>query len=519
MTKRWGTLGLVVSAALFGCTSDSSGAPGCQFVSSSRSGGLCQLTLDCGGGPSAWVGLSCGDDSCGCVVNDRTGDRFPVTGACGQTDEALTAVFGSHCRAAPDAGAAAVDAARDVPAAQATCVRSGAVDLLFEIDNSNSMRANQAALARAFPALLDGLTNPPAGAAAVTSLHVGVISSDLGTPGSQVPSCANSEVGDDGLLNPIRYGQAIRSHQPWTTLPTGTRPSRCRAEDRNQYPSFLAFDAGSATARDDFTCNALLSIGGCGLEQQLEAAYRALVSHDPRERTGNADPNAGFVRDDAVLAIVMLTDEEDGSVRDCRNAETGVACTDALSVFDFNSTTWASPDLNLRGYLYAPGSTQDPTWPLDRYVDPARPARGFTSLKPGRPANVVFAAIAGVPLELPVTAAGAIDWTALLGAMPDGSDGYVGSSAEGPVSMRQRNMDPSCSTRVVPACRREGTSPTTSCDTTVQYAALPSRRIAEVARRFAVTYGTGTISSVCRNDYTAAVGGIAALIGTRLCAP
>lgn len=231
---------------------------------------------------------------------------------------------------------------------------------------------------------------------------------------------------------------------------------------------------------------------------------------------------SGFERDDAVLAIVMLTDEEDVSVRDCRNAEAGAACTDALTVFNFASRDWASTDLNLRGYLYAPGSPQDPTWPLDRYVDPARPARGITSLKPGRPGNVVFAAIAGVPLALPQTPSGATDWGALLGVMPDGSDGYVGTSAEGPVSMRQRNMDPSCSTRVVPACRREGSAydpMRPACDSTVQYFALPSRRIAEVARRFAVTYATGSISSICRNDYSEALGGIAALIGSRLCAP
>ena len=43
---------------------------------------------------------------------------------------------------------------------------------------------------------------------------------------------------------------------------------------------------------------------------------------------------------------------------------------------------------------------------------------------------------------------------ALLGAAADGSQGYTGMSAEGPISMRQRNMDPMCSTRVVPACRQ-----------------------------------------------------------------
>ncbi|MDO9016044.1 MAG: hypothetical protein Q8S73_03060 [Deltaproteobacteria bacterium] len=401
------------------------------------------------------------------------------------------------------------------------------VDILFVVDNSNSMAANQANLARSFGSFVGVLLAPPdrnmdglPDAPPARSLHVGVVSSDLGTPGSTLPSCANSDIGDDGLLNPIRNGQAMRSHQPWTTAPAGVRPARCM-NSPEQYPSFLTFAGGSTDAgefHDDFVCNAYLSIAGCGLEQPLESAYRALVVHNPRAQAGNRDPNAGFVRPDAVLAIVVFSDEEDGSVRDCRYAESGVTCTDGIGVFDNTSAAWASTDLNLRFYRYAPGSAQDPTWNLDRYINPRIPTRGFTSLKPNRPENVVFAAIAGIPLDPPVDAAGEADLAALLGNNPDGSDGYTGMSAEGPVSMRQRNMDPSCSTRVVPACRREGSAydpMRPPCDTAVQYFALPSRRIVEVARRFESAYQNGTVSSICRNDYTDAFGRIAQRIQRR----
>ena len=367
-------------------------------------------------------------------------------------------------------------------------------------------------------------------------MHVGVVSSDLGTPGSVVPSCANSDVGDDGLLNPIRNGPAIRMHQPWTTAAPGIRPPRC--ENRlDQYPNFLDFSAettSASTFRDDFVCNAYLSIGGCGLEQQLESVYRALVVRAPGPGSGGSgDPNAGFVRDNAVLAIVLLTDEEDGSVRDCRYAERGDpdgVCRPggrgaAIEVFDAPNPNWASPDLNLRFYLYEPGSRQDPTWALNRYIDPTRPLRGFTSLKPGRPELVVFAAITGVPLDLPQMGGGlapdfaaVVDWNALLGSRPDGSDGYTGMSREGPISMRHRNPDSNCATRVVPACRRDGsTFDPTVCNSTQQYFAWPSRRIVEVARRFDTAYrGNGMISSICRNDYSAALGAIASRIGARL---
>jgi hypothetical protein len=401
------------------------------------------------------------------------------------------------------------------------------VDILFEIDNSNSMSENQNNLARNFGTLIDSLVNPPRNPMTmrpvyppVKSLHVGVISSDLGTPGSVVPSCANSDTGDDGLLNPIRNGLAIRTHQPWMTAPMGRRPTRCTT-DPTQFPSFLTFDAATtnpAEFRDDFICNAYLSIGGCGLEQQLESAYRALVIRNPRAIPGNTDPNAGFVRENAVLAIVMVTDEEDGSVRDCRFAEAGVPCTDAVSVFDIMSPDWASSDLNMRFYMYTPGSRQDPTWPIDRYIDPMRPNRGFTSLKPGRPDLVIFSSIAGVPINVPMRMGSTteVDWDTMLGTMPDGSNGYTGMSAEGPISMRQRNMDPMCSTRVVPACRREGSPPSTMCDSMSQYFAWPSRRVAQVARRFAERYNNGTISSICKLDYSSALQTIVERIQQRL---
>jgi len=402
------------------------------------------------------------------------------------------------------------------------------VDLLLTIDNSSSMGDGQLALTRDLGGFIDALVNPPFDPATmrprftpVKSLNVGVISSDLGTPGSVVASCANSDQGDDGLLNPVRNGAAMRQHQPWTTAPAGRRPARC-TNDPNQYPSFLRFDRMTSdveTFREELVCNAYLSVGGCGLEQPLEAAYRALVVHNPRAAAGNTDPNAGFVRDNAMLALVMVTDEEDGSTRDCRYAERGVPCADAVSVFDQTSTQWSSPDLNLRFYNYVPGSAQDPTWPIDRYIDPRNPGRGFTSLKPGRPERVIFAGIAGVPVDLPMRTADGettVDWTTLLGARADGADGFVGSTPEGPVSMRQRNVDPACPTRVVPACRRGAPPPGAPCQPAPSYLALPSRRVAEVARRFDERYHNGTVASICQPDLRGALSQIALRIQRRI---
>ena len=421
------------------------------------------------------------------------------------------------------------------------------LDLLVVVDNSSTMPENQSNLVAQLRPMIEALKNPPdtnmdgrPDHAPVRDIHVGVVSTDLGTPGATVPGCANSDLGDDGLLNPIRNGQALARHQPWTRAPMGFRPDDCMRPD--QFPSFISFSSGHTNVMQfahDFHCNAALYVGGCGLEQPLEAAYRAVVWHRADDRPGNMDPNSGFLRENALLAILVLTDEEDGSVRDCRFAEPGVPCNEAIDVFQMGSTRWGAPNLNMRFYMYQPGRDQDPTWPLERYVDPRNPARGYLSVKPGHPERVLFAAIAGVPLALPTRMAGGAavtDWDALLGT-PDAMDrenfatrnamsAIDTTSTEGPISMRQANLDANCPDRVVPACRREGTTidpARPACNPTEQYFAWPGRRIAEIARRFdesplcdGAPCRNGIVSSICRNDYGPAIRAIVQRIQSQL---
>ncbi|MEI8258504.1 MAG: hypothetical protein WCJ30_22750, partial [Deltaproteobacteria bacterium] len=441
------------------------------------------------------------------------------------------------------------------------------LDLILEVDNSNSMRVNQQHIMDQLGVLISTLTSPPCTSAAnatphacdaanpddrlqypaVSDLHVAVIDSDLGTGGVQSQACQSASTGDDGAMNPIRYGDAMTHHPPATNAPGGFRPASCPANS-DAFPSFLAYDSVNTTASafaDSFRCNAGLYVGGCGLEQQLESVYRALVVHDPHVRAGNTDVNANFLRDDALLAIVLLTDEDDGSVRDCRYAN-GMPCNDATSVFDTNSTAWGGGnDLNMRMYAYQPGSAQDPTWTLDRYIDPRNATHGWLALKPGHPERIVFAAITGVPLGVPTHAVeGGVetDWDALLGtpavsdpndfASRDTSSAIDTASAEGPVSMRQANVDSTCPTtgawhRTVPACRREGTANAPgSCDPAAQYYAWPARRIVEIARRFdqAPLCGgrpchNGVVTSICANDYTSAMRTIVTKIQNRIPVP
>ena len=65
--------------------------------------------------------------------------------------------------------------------------------------------------------------------------------------------------------------------------------------------------------RDAFKCIALLGEDGCGFEAQFKSVMTAL--YYAATQPDNPD-TGGFLRDDAVLAIVMVTNEDDCSVAD-----------------------------------------------------------------------------------------------------------------------------------------------------------------------------------------------------------
>ncbi|HZS40801.1 MAG TPA: hypothetical protein VFF06_28405 [Polyangia bacterium] len=173
------------------------------------------------------------------------------------------------------------------------------VDLLFMVDNSPSMSPKQAELKVRFPQLMQKLD--AFGATTPIDYHIGVVTSDLGAGPFNINSGQCHPGGDGGKLQAkgaaadpncgalgngvsfIEYDQIHRdaAGQPRTNLPAGE-------------------DLPTA-----FGCAASVGDVGCGFEHQLESVYRAL--HDP------IPENAGFLRDDALLAVVWLTDEDDCS--------------------------------------------------------------------------------------------------------------------------------------------------------------------------------------------------------------
>jgi hypothetical protein len=160
---------------------------------------------------------------------------------------------------------------------------SGAkVDVLFVVDNSGSMMEEQQSLGANFAAFMSAAT------ASGVDYHIGVTTTGLDASSGGWSQCpGGAEGGESGRLFPVN-NSAPRIITPQTPNAAGVFANNTR-------------------------------VGVCHWnEQGLEAAYRALSDpllhnlDDPRSPQAN-DGNGGFLREEARLAIIFVTDEEDFS--------------------------------------------------------------------------------------------------------------------------------------------------------------------------------------------------------------
>jgi hypothetical protein len=163
-------------------------------------------------------------------------------------------------------------------------VADGNIDLLFVVDNSGSMEAEQNSLIADFETMLAPLQALEGG---LPSLHIGVISTDVGA------GTACNAGGDGGALQLGTNGCAGLDGRFIVDVDDGDG-----GRTRN-----YSGDLGAT-----FACMAQLETAGCGFEHPLESIRQAL---DPA-----AGVNPGFLRDDARLAIIILSDEDDCSAFD-----------------------------------------------------------------------------------------------------------------------------------------------------------------------------------------------------------
>jgi hypothetical protein len=190
-----------------------------------------------------------------------------------------------------------------------------AVDILFVVDNSPSMDPKQTALAAAFPKMIAALEQLPGG---LPDVHIGVVSSNMGAGnGAMGGNCGNG-LGDRGLLwgnDPndltasVAAGSAYTPTVPGCGLNLGSRwIVDIQNPDPNNPGRTRNYDSTMQLA-DVFSCLArAVGVSGCGEEHQLQATRVALIP-----QAGINDENAGFVRSDADLAIILVTDEDDCS--------------------------------------------------------------------------------------------------------------------------------------------------------------------------------------------------------------
>jgi len=159
------------------------------------------------------------------------------------------------------------------------------LDLLFVSDNSGSMADEQESLAKNFARFTNVLSSIEGG---LPSVHIGVISTDLGVGVEGDDSCSAS--GDGGALQTSGC-TAIRDGKPFIEDLVQSDGSRVKNYE--------------GTLEEAFSCMARLGDQGCRFEQPLESMRKAL-DHHPL--------NAAFLRPDAYLAVIFITDEDDCSV-------------------------------------------------------------------------------------------------------------------------------------------------------------------------------------------------------------
>lgn len=385
----------------------------------------------------------------------------------------------------------------------ATCQSSVTVqrgaDILFVIDNSGSMGREQGVLADNFSAFIDVLESEDVGA----SYRIAVTDSE-GFGFIDATSCRQRLDEFTGVWSPdgittISLDEQLAGcldacqHEEIDIVPTTTdddpvakpRPWLEKTDGKTNLPPGISM-------ADAFECIGPQGINGNGLEAPLESML-ATVSED----------YDGFVRDNALLAVIILTDEADCSMSAaaqsqiydaqalwsspergassavCWNA--GVQCDGGPGVYDGCEAV----DKDFDGNPTSPGAGV--LYPVSRYVD------GLTDLadqkqRRGGNGQVLVAVIAGVPQDYPQTGQ------------------VVYADSDDPQFNLEYGIGPGCG---------RGT------ETIADPPGIPPVRLLDFAEAMQTTEQRN-VFSICEDEYAVALEQIAAAIaelGGRACVP
>lgn len=391
--------------------------------------------------PEGWACADTDEPVCRCEVRRRERCNERDDDCDGAVDEGL------GCRPPDVPDPDGCGGALDCFSVRATPVEP--IDVLFVLDDSGAIASSQNALLAELPRFIDAVLTGDLdddGAREIPAflgrLHVGVITTDMGTGGFEVPTCTG-RFGDDGVL--------LTSGDP-------SRPVCART-----YPSF--FDFGSTEplepeALEGLGCVASVGTAGCGFEQTLEAPLKALTPSTSNLRfeantVGHADGlNAGFLRARSALLIVILTNEEDCSVAD-------------PSLYDPRSLEYDG-DLNLRCWRFG-APELGLVHPIERFVD------GLLATRED-PTRLAVSAIVGIPETTNPARGARPDWDAILDH-PD----------------MQEVLDPAMPSRLRPSCDRTN-------EAGERALAFSPRRIVRTLQALDRAGAHATVQSLCRDD-------------------
>jgi hypothetical protein len=359
------------------------------------------------------------------------------------------------------------------------------VDLLFMIDNSPSMAPMQAELQTRFKTFFDAFV-AAAAQKKYADLQIGVVTSDFGAAGANKGDGSGCDAfggGQGGSLQALGDPMA--------------RAANCQAPVGASFIKYnfdpAAPNGNNLPATQDlvttFSCMAAVGVSGCGYEHQLESVYSSLHDAHPE--------NADFLRTDARLAIVFLTNEDDGSapresgIYDTTNATFGPRNTYRQTMWGVECANMLTPDGPSLGFLHGCGAAPDPAEDgsgLGKEFDVARYVHFFTDSKLAggvkyNPNDVILVGIDGLYDDhqgLQVILSTGMDKTTFK---------YVPCAVQG--NTCQPVLDHSCQNTTQPAFFSD---PAVRLNTVIQAAR------------------THELRSICDDDYTPAMQAIADLL-------
>lgn len=201
------------------------------------------------------------------------------------------------------------------------------VDILFVVDNSGSMAEEQARLASNFAAFTEILEEEGVDA----NYRISVTSTDMGASRCaskahkglfRRSSCLDRKadfIDPSGSIS--RYNTACTSVCSLSQDELEVLPTMVEGDSKAKARAWIERINGQSNLKNQeiSTAQALACIGpqgisGCGYEAPLNAMYVALRRARGGEDLKPSDPNFGFMRPAASLAVVHITDEVDCSI-------------------------------------------------------------------------------------------------------------------------------------------------------------------------------------------------------------